>query len=108
MKLCNGLDIADGQGCRPKLQFYYAISWPRINSTSIFGNTLLLRGPITWLIRLVTVRADMFTGLHRFLADDDDTVRLIGKPLFTFSDGTSELLSETTAIAFTWPMHYIQ
>jgi hypothetical protein len=50
-----------------------------------------------------TVRADMFNGLHRFLADDDDTVRLNGSPLFTFSDGSTELLSEKTAHAFTWP-----
>src|SRR5262249_33585968 len=27
-----------------------------------------------------TVRADMFNGLHRFLADDDDIVRLNGSP----------------------------
>jgi hypothetical protein len=50
-----------------------------------------------------TVRADMFNGLHRFLADDDDTVRLNGSPLFTFSDGSTELMSEKTARAFTWP-----
>ena len=50
-----------------------------------------------------TVRADMFNGLHRFLADDDDTVRLNGNPLFTFSDGSTELMSEKTANAFTWP-----
>jgi hypothetical protein len=43
-----------------------------------------------------TVRADMFNGLHRFLADDDDTVRLNGSPLFTFSDGSAELMSEKT------------
>jgi len=50
-----------------------------------------------------TVRADMFNGLHRFLADDDDTVRLNGSPLFTFSDGNTELMSEKTVNAFTWP-----
>jgi Heparinase II/III-like protein len=50
-----------------------------------------------------TVRADMFNGLHRFLADDDDTVRLNGTPLFTFSDGSTELMSEKTSRAFTWP-----
>ena len=50
-----------------------------------------------------TARADMFNGLHRFLADDDDTVRLNGSPLFTFSDGSTELMSEKTAHAFTWP-----
>ena len=46
----------------------------------------------------------MFNGLHRFLADDDDTVRLNGSPLFTLSDGSTELLSEKTAQAFTWPV----
>ena len=51
-----------------------------------------------------TARVDMFNGLHRFLADDDDTVRLNGSPLFTLSDGSTELMSEKTAKAFTWPM----
>jgi hypothetical protein len=46
----------------------------------------------------------MFNGLHRFLADDDDTVRLSNSPLFTLSDGSTELLSERTAMAFTWPV----
>src|SRR5262249_8357132 len=50
-----------------------------------------------------TARADMSAGLHRFLADNDDVVRLNGGPLFTLSDGTTELLSEKTAMAFTWP-----
>jgi hypothetical protein len=51
-----------------------------------------------------TTRADMFNGLHRFLADDDGTVRLNGSPLFTLSDGRTDLMSETTAQAFTWPI----
>ena len=51
-----------------------------------------------------TARVDMFNGLHRFLADDDDTVRLNGSPLFTLSDGSTELMSEKTAQAFTWPI----
>src|SRR5262245_19762337 len=51
-----------------------------------------------------TVRADMFNGLHQFLADDDDTVRLNGTPLFTLSDGSMELMSEKTGQNFTWPM----
>ena len=51
-----------------------------------------------------TARVDMFNGLHRFLADDDDTVRLNGSPLFTLSDGSTELMSEKTARAFTWPV----
>ena len=46
----------------------------------------------------------MFNGLHRFLADDDGTVRLNGSPLFTLSDGKTELMSEKTAQAFTWPV----
>ena len=50
-----------------------------------------------------TARADMFDGLHRFLADDDGNARLNGSPLFTFSDGSTELMSEKTAHAFTWP-----
>ncbi|MGB6754824.1 MAG: hypothetical protein WBE71_20235 [Xanthobacteraceae bacterium] len=53
--------------------------------------------------RAYTARADMFNGLHTFLTDDDDTVRLNGSPLFTLSDGSTELLSEKTAMAFTWP-----
>jgi len=51
-----------------------------------------------------TARADMSNGLHLFLADDDDTVRLSDSPLFTLSDGGAELLSERTAMAFTWPV----
>jgi hypothetical protein len=51
-----------------------------------------------------TARADMSNGLHLFLADDDDTVRLNNGPLFTLSDGSTELLSERTAMAFTWPV----
>ena len=50
-----------------------------------------------------TTRADMFNGLHRFLADDDDVVRLNGSALFTLSDGKTELLAENAAMAFTWP-----
>ncbi len=51
-----------------------------------------------------TARADMSNGLHRFLADDDDIVRLDGSPLFTLADGKTELLSGSTAMAFTWPV----
>ena len=51
-----------------------------------------------------TTRADMFNGLHRFLVDDDGTVRLNGNPLFTLSDGGTDLMSQTTAQAFTWPV----
>ena len=50
-----------------------------------------------------TARADMSNGLHRFLADDDDIVRLSDSPLFTMSGGGTEQLSEKTAMAFTWP-----
>lgn len=49
-----------------------------------------------------TARVDMFNGLHRFLADDDDTVRLNGSALFTLSDGSTERLSEKTGQSFTW------
>jgi hypothetical protein len=51
-----------------------------------------------------TVRADMFNGLHQFLADDDNTVRLNGSPLFTLSEGNTELMSEKTGQNFTWPI----
>jgi hypothetical protein len=57
----------------------------------------LIRSPV------YTARVDMINGLHRFLADDDDTVRLNGSPLFTMSDGSTELLSEKTGMEFTWP-----
>ena len=46
----------------------------------------------------------MSNGLHRFLADDDDIVRLSDSPLFTMSGGGTEQLSEKTAMAFTWPV----
>jgi hypothetical protein len=49
-----------------------------------------------------TARADMFNGLHRFLADDDDGERLNGSPLFTLSDGNTELLSEKAPMNSTW------
>ena len=51
-----------------------------------------------------TARADMANGLHIFLADDDDVVRLIDSPLFTLSDDRTEVLSERTGLAFTWPI----
>ena len=51
-----------------------------------------------------TAHVDMFNGLHRFLADNDDTVRLNGSPLFTLSDDNREVLSEKTGQAFTWPI----
>src|SRR5271170_3203344 len=51
-----------------------------------------------------TARADMSNGLHMFLADDDDVLRLNDGPLFTLSDGSTEVLSEQTGMAFTWPM----
>jgi hypothetical protein len=52
---------------------------------------------------LYTAQLDMFDGLCRHLADDNDTVRLDGSPLFTFSDGKNPLLTEKTRQAFTWP-----
>jgi hypothetical protein len=51
-----------------------------------------------------TARADMANGLHIFLADDDDIVRLSDSALFTLSDGSTEVLSERTGMAFTWPV----
>jgi hypothetical protein len=51
----------------------------------------------------LTAKFDMFHGLCRYLADDDDTVRLDGEALFTLSDGKVELLNEKTPHAFTWP-----
>jgi hypothetical protein len=51
----------------------------------------------------LTAKFDMFHGLCRYLADDDDTVRLKDAPLFTFGDGKTELLGEGTKRAFTWP-----
>jgi hypothetical protein len=50
-----------------------------------------------------TIRHDMFHGLCRYLADDDDVVRLDGVPLFTFRSAKAEMLSESTKHAFTWP-----
>jgi hypothetical protein len=51
----------------------------------------------------MTAKFDMFHGLCRSLADDDDTVRLADRPLFTLSDGKTDLLTEKTSHAFTWP-----
>lgn len=49
-----------------------------------------------------TVDMDMKHGLIRRLADDDDTVRLDGGPLFTFGDGEKDLLTPETENAFVW------
>jgi len=49
-----------------------------------------------------TIQHDMFSGLCRYLADDDDTVRLDGDPLFTFSNGEREVLFPGTRQAFVW------
>jgi hypothetical protein len=51
----------------------------------------------------LTAKLDMFHGLCRYLADDNDMVRLDGSPLFTFSDGNEDLLFGGTKKAFTWP-----
>ncbi|HXX80530.1 MAG TPA: hypothetical protein VEI46_03225, partial [Thermodesulfovibrionales bacterium] len=51
-----------------------------------------------------TVNLDMYNGLSRYLSDDDNTTRLDGNPLFTFSDGNQELLSDKAKTAFTWPV----
>jgi hypothetical protein len=49
-----------------------------------------------------TTQHDMFHGLCRYLADDDDIVRLDGAPLFTFRSDKEELLFEGTKQAFVW------
>ena len=49
-----------------------------------------------------TIRHDMFGGFCRYLADDNDTVRLDGDPLFTFGSGEREVLFPGTSQAFTW------
>ena len=46
---------------------------------------------------------DMDSGLTRYLADDDQTVRLNGSPLFTFSDGKKPWLFEGCTNNSTWP-----
>jgi len=46
---------------------------------------------------------DMDSGLTRYLADDDQTVRLSGSPLFTFSDGKKPWLFEGCTNNSTWP-----
>ena len=50
-----------------------------------------------------TLKMHMFHGLTLNLADDNDTVRLEGSPLFTISDDEKTLLSEGTTHAYTWP-----
>ena len=47
---------------------------------------------------------DMDHGLTRYLADDDETVRLNGSPLFTFSDGKKPWLFEGCKNNSTWPV----
>ena len=46
---------------------------------------------------------DMDSGLTRFLADDDGTIRLNGTPLFTFSDGKKPWLFDGCTNNSTWP-----
>jgi hypothetical protein len=46
---------------------------------------------------------DMDSGLTRYLADDDQTVRLDGSPLFTFSDGKKPWLFEGCTNNSIWP-----
>ena len=45
----------------------------------------------------------MDSGLTRTLADDDGTVRLNGRPLFTFSDGKKPWLFDGCTNNSTWP-----
>jgi hypothetical protein len=51
----------------------------------------------------LTAKFRMFDGLCVYLADNDDTVRLDGGPLFTFTDGKQPVLFEKTMGAATWP-----
>jgi hypothetical protein len=46
---------------------------------------------------------DMDNGLTRYLADDDETVRLKDSPLFTISDGKKPWLLEGCTNNSTWP-----
>jgi len=46
---------------------------------------------------------DMDSGLIRYLADDDQVVRLDGSPLFTFSDGKKPWLFEGCTNNSIWP-----
>ena len=46
---------------------------------------------------------DMDHGLTRYLADDEESVRLNGSPLFTFSDGKKPWLFEGCTNNSTWP-----
>jgi len=46
---------------------------------------------------------DMDSGLTRYLADDDDAVRLDGSPPFTFSDGKKAWLFEGCTNNSIWP-----
>ena len=46
---------------------------------------------------------DMDSGLTRYLADDDGTMRLKDSPLFTFSDGKKPWLFEGCTNNSTWP-----
>jgi hypothetical protein len=60
--------------------------------------------PAVYLLHMpsFTAKLNMFDGLCQYLADDDDVVRLDGRPLFTLSNGKTELLFENTRQAFTW------
>ncbi|MFW6107159.1 MAG: hypothetical protein ACOC8A_00565 [bacterium] len=51
----------------------------------------------------LTAKLHMFHGMVLYLADDDDTVRLDGSPLFTFTNGKEPMLAHTTDHATTWP-----
>ena len=58
-----------------------------------------------------TAQLAMFHGLCTYLADDDGVARVDGSPLFTISDGKTNLLSDATDHAFTWttetPAHLV-
>jgi hypothetical protein len=52
----------------------------------------------------LTAAMDMFHGMVTFLADEEGNALLDGTPLFTFGDGSRDLLSAATENAFTWPI----
>jgi hypothetical protein len=52
----------------------------------------------------LTAAMDMFHGMVTYLADEEGNALLDGTPLFTFGDGSRELLSAATGNAFTWPV----
>jgi hypothetical protein len=109
---------ADPQAGRQSLRYrvHYSVAGSSTSITSAANELPVTVGPILEHIYRhpapaayrvhaprYTAEFDMLHGLWRYLADDEGAVRLDGPPLFTFSDGERELLSEATDHAFTWP-----